>query len=562
MQVTQPSPLSSLILRAAVIVIISIIFTRLCVAESRKIGRLCTAPNYDDVAYFQEAAIMDQSIKAEGIKGFWTFLNERGLHSPYSVFLAAASFAVLGFRDASPYYGDALLLAAYLFCIGWLFRRLPFWPWLAALILFLTPPFVTMGVVEFRPDIAWAVATGFGVVLIVTSEKLFRTPKRAAVAGAFLAAALIIKPPTFAMTVVLFSGAILSQAVAAIREKGWRSDWRAALPGAGIFFLVVAVAAGPYWARFGRDTWTYFIDTCFGKNKALWAFHGTWAEAWQYYITGQGGETNLATPGSIILGLAAVCAIWLSVRRPDARWNLFALASLASAALFINVVAQNKSPYLGGGFYGILLFGSAYILAEAYSSPQPETSGGTGSFKLLRFELLYHYPPRAGAAKRVWRVGALALAALICAFCYRWPLVSDWSTDVPRNKNLKAADRFIKTLLDAHIAAPPKSVLLVQSGPIVMENVGIWFSRHGLKSHLLTGIFFRTTEEFKSSYPTCDWVVLQEQQVMGSTFRLPVEAVLPEATEIIKSDPLYSVLAEFADRNGRKVWIFGRRPES
>jgi hypothetical protein len=139
-----------------------------------------------------QGAFLFKALKTDGLEGFPIFLKQWGLHSPYSTFLAAASFAALGPSRTSPYYCDALLVFLYLVGIGYFLRKLSLAVWCLALGLFLTPPFITMGVVEFRPDIAWAVAAGFGVVWIIVSERIFLRPNAALGAGILFALALLI----------------------------------------------------------------------------------------------------------------------------------------------------------------------------------------------------------------------------------------------------------------------------------------------------------------------------------------------------------------------------------
>ena len=89
----------SWITRGVILVIFTAIFTLLCVRESKLNGRLSSAPNFDDCTYFLEGAILLNDIKLVGPGGFSKYLNEpgpNGFHSPYSIFLAAASSAIFG----------------------------------------------------------------------------------------------------------------------------------------------------------------------------------------------------------------------------------------------------------------------------------------------------------------------------------------------------------------------------------------------------------------------------------------------------------------------------------
>ena len=537
MQSTPPISRLTLSLRILAVFLLTIVFTLLCVAESKRNGRLASSPNYDDVVYFHDGSILLQSLQSGGWTGFKSFLTERGLHSPYSIFLAAAAFRVFGFQDASPYLASGLVVLIYLLGVSWFLRRLPIVPWLSGVLLFLAPPFITMGVVEFRPDIAWAVTTGFGVVLIVTSEELFRRPGRAAVAALFLALSLLIKPSTFVMTVILYMGAIFSRIAAAVWEKRWRSSPRKALMGAVVFVATVLIVAGPYWMRFGKGAWNYFLENSFGVNKEIWAYRGSLKESLLFYISGEGSKSNVAIAGKILSVLSLSCLGFLALRKAELRWKLFVLLGLIAGALLINTVAGMKSPFLGGGIYGVWLFSCAYVIATAYTMLKSESSRGT---------------PR-------WITFALPMTAALALLCYRWPPYSRWSGDRVRINNFRAANDYILALLDKHVQAPPKNVFFIQAGPIVMESAGIWFPRHGLKTAVSSGAFLRSEEEFGRAYPYQEWIVLQEQAVMGATPSMPSELLLPKFIAIVTADPNYEKISEFTAMDGKKVWVYARK---
>ena len=352
------------LVKVLIILVLSVLFTLLCVNESKNTGRLASSPNYDDVVYFHDGAILIHSLKSEGTTGFWSFLKERGLHSPYSVFLAAASFAVFGFEYTSPYLGSGIVVLTYLLCIGWFLRNLQLFTWIATLILFLTLPFITMGVVEFRPDIAWAVATGFGTVFIVTSREIFRSPRRAALAALFLALSLSIKPSTFVMTLLLYTGATVSRVISNVWEHRLRSEPKRLLTGVAVFMAVLIIIAGPYWLRFGMDAVWYFMENSFGVNKSVWAYQGSLSDFLLFYITGVGAQSNIALSGSLLFLLSFGCMLFLGFKKPELRWRLFVLISLILGALLVNTVAQMKSPFLGGGIYGVWIFTCAYVIAD------------------------------------------------------------------------------------------------------------------------------------------------------------------------------------------------------
>jgi len=175
------------VVRTAAVLALTLAFTAACVQESGRRGRLASTPNYDDCVYCLDGALLRNAVVNDGVAGGWSLFEERAHHSPFSALLASAAFVLLGQHEPSPYWMNGLVVLLYLAGVGYLLWPLPTPSWLLALGIFLTPPFITMGVVEFRPDIAWAEVSGFGVVWMVTREQMFRVPARAAFAGGCIA---------------------------------------------------------------------------------------------------------------------------------------------------------------------------------------------------------------------------------------------------------------------------------------------------------------------------------------------------------------------------------------
>lgn len=522
--------------RVIVIMTLAVAFTALCVSTSQKKGRLSSSPNYDDIVYMNDGAALVHETRSQGWDGVSIFVEERGLHSPYSIGLAAASFVVLGPDKTSPYYANSLVVLFYLGAISWLGRRLHPVIWLATLLLALSLPFATMGVAEFRPDIAWAVTTGFGAVFIVTRDELFRRPGQAAVAGLFLALSLLIKPSTFVMTSLLYVGAITSRILPVLRRGELASRIRQTLVGALAFTVTALVVAGPYWGKFGGNTWRYFFLNSFGANKSIWAYTGDFHDSLLFYISGEGYLCNVGRPGMILSGLILGAIVYLLIKRPALRWQILSLVGLAAGALLVNTVAQMKSPFLGGGIYGVWIFGGIYLINQACHTLDQEN-------------------PRKGTA---CAAGLFSVAALMAIFCYKWPPYSDWTGNPVRVANFSRATEFIENLLSQHKNDAPKRVLVMQAGPVVPEVVGLWFPFHGLKASVANGSFIPDGAAFSRNYPQYDWVVIQETGMMGNTPNMPSEAQLPRFLEILRADTAYRPIASYEDPDHRKLWVYAR----
>lgn len=104
--------------------------------------------------------------------------------------------------------------------------------------------------------------------------------------------------------------------------------------------------------------------------------------------------------------------------------------------------------------------------------------------------------------------------------------------------------------------------MVLQAGPIVPQVVSLWFPLHGLKGVVKSGAFTKDSATFTRIYPDFEWVIIQEQGVLGNTHNLPAEALLPRFLEILKADPDYRPIAEFLSSDQRKVWVYARPPNA
>ena len=157
----------------AFVLLVSCAFVRWSLSESFAHGRLASEPNYDDVTYLYGGARILQSIRTGDIIKPLT----SKMHSPFSVLLAATSFAVWGMQDWAPYASNVVIVLCYLLLLCYFLRALPIGLQLGLLLIFLSLPFATMAVVEFRPDIMWATLVGFATVYLKHyPSRFFFTP--------------------------------------------------------------------------------------------------------------------------------------------------------------------------------------------------------------------------------------------------------------------------------------------------------------------------------------------------------------------------------------------------
>ena len=346
---------------AVFVLILSCLFTRWCLLESFAHGRLAAPPNYDDIGYFYRGTETLQFIRngevAKALTGY--------LHSPYSVMLAVASFSIWGGRDWAPYSANVVVVVCYLALLLVLPVQAALGAQVGLLAVFLSFPFATMTVVEFRPDMMWAILVGFVAVYQVTADAAFSSRVEAVVLGLLSGLAMMTKPSTFLMTsAVIGLGSLLRTLQGLVGGGLIPSRFVAWL----MFFLLGALpVAGPYYALHFKDVWSYFYDNSFGVNKDIWIHRQTLSEHLGYYIDSQNASTsNLGKwrlPILLFAGAGSVVGL-IGARQNGKRMIFASLAALVIATWLASSLFGMKSPFLGGAFYGTLIFGSAYLVAE------------------------------------------------------------------------------------------------------------------------------------------------------------------------------------------------------
>lgn len=520
-----------------IILVLSLGFSWICVSTSHKIGRLSSVPGYDDVVYFASAADLIHSLRENGWSGAVDLVLRDGLHSPYSTLLAAAAFSVEGLRPAAPYRANAVLIAVYLAAIAYFFRRSQLLFLVLALLFFLVPPFATMAVVEFRPDLAWATVVGFFAVFILTREDVFHRKQLTLFYGSCVGLGLIIKPSTFAMTLAV--GA-MSLGFAWVLEMT-RTDFRTSVRRLGVALLwmgaAVVLVAGPYYAVFGGNVWRYFIDNTYGINAAVWAHPGDRLAQWLFYIEGEGGRCNLGNQ-RLIIGAAwlllAFRRLWngpLAVRLQ----TLF-LGLVILIVFVVNAVAPVKSPFMGGAIYGTLLFSLAFFAGE-FLAAFPQVSA------------------------RNWLYASIGFAAvvLVSVCSYQWPAYSKWPRH-KRNKTFVTAQQAMTVFARGRTA--PKSILFTQAGPLTMENVRLFYFRRGERPECHSGAFFRTMEEFRQAVIGCELVIAQDKGTLGGTESMPAEPLQDQFVAFLEASNDFSlskkVPIDNEDGQSRNIYFFVR----
>lgn len=527
------------ILRCLILFGIALGFTVHCVSVSEKIGRLSSVPNYDDCVYMLAAKIRSFEWQQGGLRAVVrNALYEYTVHSPYSESLAMVAFAILGDHDRAPYQANIVVILAYLGILAWLLREIPLLPWLASLFVFLSFPIAKMGVVEFRPDIFWAIWVGFGAIYALTSPGLLNGKKESFIAGAIFAAAYLAKPSTFALTtVVLFAscGGRLFHAWLFRRES--KVIWTNVLRSMAISSGTLVLLAGWYYLFFGAVIWDYFYRNSFGANKTIWCFHGSWIESMLFYINGAGASNSVGSLGLLVALFALALLVWRLWTAPSIeKVRCLLLGGIGLFIYIVNTAGGMKSQFVGTPLYMLAIFTTAYLL----------------NCFALQYRTL---TPTIGALTNCLLV--FVLAAVL--FFQSWPSYSDWSKSYPtlRYTFREATDGLTNIL--SSMESPPKSILFIQSGPVVPEDIKIWMLRHNKNLQIVSASFCRTIADFRDVQKGADMIVAPHPDTKGMMLKLPVTPIISNILEAMASDPEFYLYQTLYISDGGRIYVYVRK---
>jgi hypothetical protein len=520
-----------LFLTIAFVLLVSCIFVRWSLSESLAHGRLASEPNYDDVTYLYKGARILHSVWAGDVAEALT----TNMHSPFAVLLAATSFAIWGLQDWAPYAGNVVIVLCYLLLLCYFLRRLPVGVQLGLLLVFLSLPFATMAVVEFRPDIMWATLVGFATVYLSTTDRDFSSPLEAVGIGLIFGAAMMTKPSTFLMTTsVIGLGGLLRTLRRALIGKLKLSTFIVWLV---CFAIAALLVAGPYYSLHYERIWRYFYDNSFGQRKDYWIPTQTLFAHLTYYISAEyAAASNLGRWRLPLLTFVALALLWRFLRAKDGEKRLVfaSLAVVLIASWLASSLFGMKSPFLGGAFYGTLIFAFAYLLAEVLSSAH-------------------------GLLSRP-NVQSIAFAglAIVAITMHTWPAYSEWGFSRANfygqaNKGVWNEIRHVATTY-----APSDGVLDVyysNSSPIPSELPRLRALQSKVPLRMHHGRLANSMEAQRAIFERCDMIVVQDSSLPEVNPNFPGEKLQAQITEEVLSTPGFKRAKDIFVSDSKRIYV-------
>jgi hypothetical protein len=460
----------------------------------------------------------------------------KDLHAPFPVINALAGFAIFGPDVDRIYDMLTLVVFAFLLFIAAITRGLPTSLRVALVLGSLAIPFATMCALEFRPDLMWATVLGGSGVLFLGATHPFRKWSSSVLYGVALGAVLLIKPSTFAMSLLVLGGVWF---LVALREKlCGNASWRQIL--AGWLFTIFAAVAVCGWYVFphGGEILDYFYSNSFGQNKDIWSYKGGLLDRWTYYLRGAALQSNLGyflLPLLAIYLYGAIRDLWKDTGL-EARLRGGSFLWMLACLFGVNAVFAMKSPFLGGAFYGFLIFGGFWYLARLLASP-PVQAWLTP-------------PPR--------RIAAACAVTGLAWVGFSFPevcRVSRVSADTQASVN--------HALLADLLARAPQGrrtiLMLTQGNPVVGEYLQMEFRRRGLDLRVHSAAMMRSADEVIAFAQRPRYAVVQDPGMLGTPQdAIPGEKLQPELIAYFRSNPGWKLVSEYPDKNGRRAYLYER----
>lgn len=172
-------------------------------------------------------------------------------------------------------------------------------------IFTLTVPFVGMTVHEFRPDLANALFTGMGIVLLINRPFFisdFRDKLPVVICFSF---ALLIKPSAFLFTLIMLFSTLSFAAIADRIITGKHIRFQSLGKHVGLYMFFISILVSPYYA-FSLHTQIKYVYRTLVTNIDIWAYKGNTIQQAMFYLTGHDGSVML---GEHLYLLAAILII-------------------------------------------------------------------------------------------------------------------------------------------------------------------------------------------------------------------------------------------------------------
>jgi hypothetical protein len=518
---------------ALLIAALAVAFTWGMVRWSYHYGRLRMPMTYDDVTYCLQAAPLLRGWQEKGPAGLVRAYLDHPPHGPLNSLLAAGGFRLFGMKDWAPYATNALFVALCLSLAFYLGRDLRALPRAAMMVFALGPPFMQVGVREFRPDFYAAFFTVAALWLAVERASEESARRRADwLIGAGFGLALLAKPTFFAHTAVMFAASLGVELLPRWRDGiPWRLLWTAAARRA----LALVVVAGWHYAVNWREVWIYFYTNSFGQTAAVWKMPGSWWAKAPYFWTGPGGQALLG--GSLYVLLALT--VWgLATSRAAERLRALTMLGLGGLSFFIICSGAHRDM----PFFALCSHMVLWTVGVRFFGVLCQRAANSGETQLLAFSAA---------------VGAMAVMA-----AGSWQGLAAQSTDAPGAPTLaavRAINRGVVNALarDGSVRRAPKRVLLTFLGNEINIGTLSWTAaKAGAALDFSDMQFFEEWQATFNEVAIHEYILAARAPGWQAMPWLPSARFIPRAYEMFSEGDDFTRLENWTGPEGAEFCLF------
>lgn len=575
---------------------LAVVFTLVQISFSLDRGRLARTPTYDDIAYLVDALGRLDLFYERGITPLLADYVHSPPHSPWSTYVATAAFALFGIRDWAPYAMNALIVFAFIASVDYLMRPARLGYRALAWLFALSFPLAGNMVLEFRPDLAWALCAAMAVIL-----PLRRSLTRASIgyllaAGAWLAAALLCKTSAFPLTLMTAGLSWIFATLCDRIERGKAATAANLLWAWALLSLPVVLLALPHYLIDFHGVMAYIAQTMSGRERALWVVPGDRWQQLAYFLNGVGG--NFMLDGSLALlavtalsGLLSLAALALRDRaQTGPLLRAIGLAIIAFAAYLVPAVNPVKNPFFGSEFQVLLILASVLVFAM-YLHGRSRWPWGAGDAALLvllgyagcRISPMLQRTPVAAAWIAAFAILAL-LAGLSIAVKVRRPprysvfapvlllglsllAASRWHfpeggwgpADSEETANTNRVVRGVEKIVYDH-AAPDASIFLTGAGRLNHNTLRYLLRQQGKRTMTLDRERLDDLETYRQDFSRSDVVIAAEPGVAEFESWLPSYKVLDKTLALLRDRSDFREVGRVPSQTGSRFIIFARVP--
>lgn len=496
---------------------------------SYRFFRLASPPFLDETNWMNEGFATLDSFRGGGLSGFVHHLLETRTLAPYS-FVAAVGFAIFGDRDWAPYAANGWLVFSLLLFVEILRQRerLPLQAWFVGAMIVLAFPISGYSVVSVLGDQAAGVFIAIGSIAFLQAWPVSESAWESWAGTAAWTFAFFTKATLFPETLLVFSMTTLLGIAIWIKESSSgarRKLFRKWLVRSAIPLLIAA----PYYAIVGRALYAYLQLNNYGSLRQLWAFKGTAAETFLFYLTGFSGGQMLGP--AIFLAALFLAVRLVLLRRDSAIRTLRFLALLLTLAVTYALPTSlpNKTSTVGSPLQFLIVLTAV----------------------LCAFDILRRFP--SGSA-----LPAIALACVSVLF-FRLPAPLD-ARDSPA---VVARNRTLTGLIDALSAQQLQEgerVFVTTVGFIGSTTLRYEFRKRRLPAaHFFDYGLLDDPTQVSPAIQGAAFVIATEPGNDEVFYTAPSAFIQAQTLALVQQNLNFAEIARFYTWRGKRYYLFGKR---